>query len=288
MTSAPEPYARPVRRPHSPPVGPHGRAWRALGTAGRTAPRASRAARLDLPFVRSRRRRRSGTHRRRPLVVVRPGLPDRLRRGGRRGGASVPALADTTYDAEDADAAWSALRTRCCPALAGRWPTPRGLAAGRRPGRRRPPGRPAAGLVGPRDGRGRCPPAGGRPVARRPARRRRPSGSRPGAVLGLPTRSDALARRPRATRTSGYARAKVKVAPGDEHVIVDVLSAPIRRSSRSRWTPTAPTTRRTLDGLATLDRLGLLCIEQPLDRETSTAHRAPAVGGSTTPVCLDE
>ena len=109
----------------------------------------------------------------------------------------------------------------------------------------------------------------------------------PGAVLGLPTSADSLVADLDRMGHDGYARAKVKVAPGTEQLFMDALGGrpptaiPVQVDANGAYGPD------TVGGLDALDRLGLLCIEQPLGRDDLAGHRALVVR-LTTPVCLDE
>jgi len=233
-----------------------------------------------------------GPHRARPLVLV----PLRCHTVGTGavvdGWGECAALADTTYDAEDAAGAWSTLERVLVPgliAMAGplgdRMPSPRTVArlATLAPGRPlafaaleaavadahlRATGASLAGLLG----------VGGREVT-------------PGAVVGTAGSPEALVAAVAARAAEGYARVKVKIVPGTEFAAVSALVG---------WAATAtgnvPRLQVDANGaygpddvgrLAELDRFGLLCIEQPFARDDLASHRALAARTST-PVCLDE
>ncbi len=169
--------------------GPGSAAWRGLGSAGGLRLTAAELLRVELPFRRPVVTS-AGTHRRRPLVLVHLVCLDE---DGTvvDGWGECAALADTTYDAEDADAAWATLATDLLPAVVGD-ARRRGslVAVGGLPETADPSGRPLAwsalemavgdawlrwagrslaGLLG----------VGGARVA-------------PGAVLGLPTTTEGL------------------------------------------------------------------------------------------------
>ena len=267
-----------------PPAGPTGAAWRRLGDQGGLRLESARLLQVDLPF------RRPvvtavGVHRHRPLVLVQ--LVCRTDGGTSvEGWGECAALADATYDAEDVDVAFASLRDVLLPALlaaatrTGSLPSVGSLTAD---ARRR--GRPLAWsalemAVGDAHLR-----AAGDPLAA--VLGVTASAVAPGAVLGLPTSADALVADLGRLGDEGYARVKVKVAPGVEQLLVDVLGGgagagiPVQVDANGSYGPA------TLDGLDTLDRLGLLCIEQPLARDDLAGHR-DLVARLTTPVCLDE
>ena len=86
---------------------------------------------------------------------------------------------------------------------------------------------------------------------------------------------------------AGYARVKVKVAPGTESII-DRAVRPlvgsgliVQLDANGAYGP--DTARR----LGVLDDLGLACIEQPLGRDDLEGHRQLAAD-LVTPICLDE
>ena len=109
----------------------------------------------------------------------------------------------------------------------------------------------------------------------------------PGAVLGLPTSADSLVADLDRMGHDGLRTGQGQ--SGARH------GAALH--GRTRWTaPTAIPVQvdangaygpDTVGGLDALDRLGLLCIEQPLGRDDLAGHRGLVVR-LTTPVCLDE
>jgi O-succinylbenzoate synthase len=267
-----------------PPAGPTGEAWRRLGVAEGLRLESARVLQVDLPFHRPVATA-LGVHRHRPLVLVQ--LVCRTDHGSSvEGWGECAALADTTYDAEDADSAFASLRDALLPALV--------VAAGRSgtlssvdslPAHVRRDGRPLAWsalemAVGDAYLR-----AGGRSLAEVLG----VTGAHvvPGAVLGLPTSTAALLADLGRLEDDGYARAKVKVAPGSERLLTDALGGratgamPVQVDANGAYGPA------TVDGLDVLDRLGLLCIEQPLDRDDLAGHRV-LTARLATPICLDE
>ena len=226
-----------------------------------------------------------GVHRHRPLVLVQ--LTCRTDRGSLvEGWGECAALADTTYDAEDVDVAFTALRDALVPAL---------VAAAARCGRLPSVGSLPADV--PRDDRPLAWSALEMAVGDahlRAADRSladvlgvTASDVAPGAVLGLPTSTDSLVADLGRLEDEGYARVKVKIAPGAEQLVVDALAGrsdsaiPVQVDANGAYGPA------TVDGLVALDRLDLLCIEQPLGRDDLAGHRELAAR-LTTPVCLDE
>ena len=267
-----------------PAAGPTGAAWRGLGAGAGSRLESARLVQVDLPFRRPLATAR-GVHRHRPLVLVQ--LVCRTADGPSVAGwGECAALADATYDAEDVDSAFAALRDVLLPAL---------LAAAVRTG-----SVPSVGALPADVARGRWPlawsalemavgdahlRAAGRSLA--DVLGVTASDVVPGAVLGLPTSTDSLVADLDRLQDEGYARAKVKVAPGTEQLFVDALGGRGATALPVQVDANGAYRSGTLDGLYELDRLGLLCIEQPLGRDDLAGHRA-LVARLTTPVCLDE
>jgi o-succinylbenzoate synthase len=265
--------------------------WDALGTGAALALDGAELVRVDLG-LRAPVGTSAGTHRTRPLLFVR--LRCRVPATGRTvdGWGECAALGDTTYDAEDLDDAWDTLGGVLLPGLAGAARSLGGLLvslgglhrlAGLAPGHPlafaaveaavadahlRAAGTSFAGLLG----------VVGAEVA-------------PGAVVGTAASPDAVVAAVAARAADGYARVKVKIAPGAD---VDVVAALVA------WSASAPDPvpglqvdangaygPDDLDRLAALDRFGLLCIEQPFGRDDLASHRALAARIAT-PLCLDE
>ena len=254
-----------------PAAGPTGAAWRGLGAGAGSRLESARLVQVDLPFRRPLATAR-GVHRHRPLVLVQ--LVCRTADGPSVAGwGECAALADATYDAEDVDSAFAALRDVLLPAL---------LAAAVRTG-----SVPSVGALPADVARGRWPlawsalemavgdahlRAAGRSLA--DVLGVTASDVVPGAVLGLPTSTDSLVADLDRLQDEGYARAKVKVAPGTEQLFVDALGGRGATALPVQVDANGAYRSGTLDGLYELDRLGLLCIEQPLGRDDLAGHRA--------------
>jgi len=267
-----------------PPAGPTGAAWRGLGDAGGMQLESVRLLQVDLPFRRPVRTA-VGVHLHRPLVLVQ--LVCRTDQDSLvEGWGECAALGDDAYDVEDVDTAFTSLRDSLAPAL---------LAAAAR-----------TGCLSSVDSLSGDVPRGDRPLAwsalemavgdahLRAAGRSLADvlgvtapGVAPGAVLGLPTSTDSFVADLGRLEAEGYARVKVKVAPGVEQLVVDGLSGrpataiPVQVDANGSYGPA------TVDGLVALDQLGLLCIEQPLGRDDLAGHRKLAAR-LVTPLCLDE
>ena len=109
----------------------------------------------------------------------------------------------------------------------------------------------------------------------------------PGAVLGLPRSVGELGADLVRLHGAGYARVKVKIAPGTESII-DRAVRPlvgsgliVQLDANGAYGPDAA------ERLGVLDDLGLACIEQPLGRDDLEGHRQLAAS-LVTPICLDE
>jgi len=226
-----------------------------------------------------------GTHRLRPLVLV------RLECVGPDGAVVIgwgecAALDDTTYDVEDVAAVLSALCYELLPALVrtaggdGRLPSPGDLE-----GYRRAAGGPmahAALEMAVTDVHLR---AGGRSFAALLG----VEGEviQPGVVLGLPVTAEQLGSDLVHLHNAGYARVKVKIAPGTESIINRAVrplvgsGLIVQLDANGSYGPDAA------ERLGLLDDLGLACIEQPLGRNDLEGHRQLAAD-LVTPICLDE
>ena len=228
-----------------------------------------------------------GEHGRRPVVLV--------RLSGTRGGdpfdgwGECAALADATYDAEDADGAFSTLEHTLGPGLLslaapeGLLPSLDAVASLRAavPGaplayaalemavadiHLRAAGTSFADLMG-------IPPnQGPLPV---------------GAVVGeFGDDVDGLIDRVDGLVAQGYARVKMKIGHGAD---IGPLDA-IRRAHPRLFLQADANqdyTEADIDHLADLDRFGLACLEQPFGRDDLAAH-ARLARRIDTPVCLDE
>jgi len=259
-----------------------GSAWSTLD--GALPLTAAEVIQVELPFL-TPVDTALGTHRRRPLVLVR--LTGRRPDGGTVvGWGECAALADSSYDAEDAERAYATLAQELVPrvlAMAceegtlpsvgrlgciaedGRWPLAFAaleMAVGDAHLRSR--GRSFASLLG----------VGQDPMVT-------------GAVLGVPRSPDQLTADLVRLRTAGYARVKVKIAPGVEEIVGRAVRAvhgdglPVQVDANGSYGVNAA------DRLRVLDDLGLLCVEQPLPRYDLAGHRRLATRIAT-PICLDE
>ena len=272
---------------NDPTAGSLVRAWADIGSGGQATLDAVDLWLVELGF-RQPVETAQGVHRSRPVVVV------RLR--GHDGGLPVEgwgegaALADTTYDREDATLSWATLENSLIPALldlaagdGGRLARPSRLEAVRRAAPTAPLSFAALEMA----------------VADFHLRAERRTLARVlgvedrsvpvGAVLGRIEPLTTLVDRVINLRDQGYSRVKVKIGPGWD---LEPLEA-IRRSSPDRALlalqvdANGAYSARDLDHLAALDRFDLLCLEQPFDRNDLATHRLLA-DRITTPVCLDE
>ena len=226
-----------------------------------------------------------GTHRMRPLVLV------HLQCTGPDGSVvdgwgECAALGDTTYDDEDVAAVWSALTDGLIPGLIsllgsdGKLPTPSDLH-----GNRSQAGRPmayAALEMAVADGHLR---AGGRSFADLIG-----VGGQiiePGAVLGLPTTAEQLGSDLVRLLDSGYARVKIKIAPGLETLIDGAVRPLVGSGIIVQLDANGTYGSDAAERLGILDDLDLACIEQPLGRYDLEGHRQLAAD-LVTPICLDE
>src|SRR5664280_3152227 len=264
-------------------------AWDALGTDTALMLDGAELWWIELPF-RVPVGTSVGVHRSRPLVLVQ--LHCRTHDGMVVDGwGECAALGDTTFDTEDVAGAWATLERLLLPALLarcraeGRLPAVGAIAAlgGVAPGRPlaaaavemavadahlRAAGRSFADLLG----------VGTRAV-------------RPGAVVGTAPSTDELVATVASRAVEGYVRVKVKIAPGSELDTVSTITdwaatahPPVPRFQVDANGAYGPA---DIDRLATLDRFGLVCIEQPFARDDLPSHRRLAARMAT-PICLDE
>jgi O-succinylbenzoate synthase len=240
--------------------------------------------RVDLPFI-DPIGTAVGTHRNRPLVLVR--LRARRPDGTTvEGWGESAALADTTYDQEDAASTYTALVGDMVPTLAeasdrrGALPSVGDLAdlVGDRAGafafstvemavadaHLRAERRSFAGLLG--------------------VEHRRVA---PGAVVGLPGSADELIARFDGLRSAGFVRVKVKVAPGVEAIVARAARSSVGTGLLVQVDANGAYGDDAAERLAELDSAGLVCIEQPLGRYDLEGHRRLAEVLET-PICLDE
>jgi O-succinylbenzoate synthase len=109
----------------------------------------------------------------------------------------------------------------------------------------------------------------------------------PGAVLGLPRSESELLADLESLHDAGYARVKIKIAPGLETVVARAVrplvgsGLVLQLDANGSYGPDAA------ERLGALDDLGLACIEQPLGRDDLEGHRRLAAA-LVTPICLDE
>ena len=202
------------------------------------------------------------------------------------GWGECAALGDTTYDVEDVAGAWSALSHQLLPALVrtaggeGKLPT-----LGDLEGYRGAAGGPlahAALEMAVADAHLR---AEGRPFARLLGVEGRVI--QPGAVLGLPTTAEQLGSDLVRLHDAGYARVKVKTAPGTESIINRAVRPLVGSGLIVQLDANGAYGPDTAERLGMLDDLGLACIEQPLGRDDLEGHRQLAAD-LVTPICLDE
>lgn len=275
------------------PIAAARAAWNALGTGGAVVVDAVEVHLVNLHF-RTPVRTSRGVHRRRPVVLVRViGSDDR---GAVEGWGECAALADTTYDAEDASTAFATLADVLVPALlaeAGGAGTLPGVAAVRA----------SAGALFPRVGGGTATPlavaALEMAVADAHLRAAReplagclavPASTVPvGAVAGRHADVAELVDEVSVLVAAGYPRVKLKIGPGWDVGPTTIVTREfpglvVQVDANESYVATDPAHLAALDEL---DGLGLACIEQPFARDELAAH-ARLVAGLHTPVCLDE
>lgn len=236
-----------------------------------------------------------GSHRRRPVVMVQLIAEGSTGRGV--GWGECAALADTTFDREDAASAFNALTQDLLPRLAEGalpggvvLPGPSDLAQ-----RVQPDGMPLAfaalemavadvhlrssgtsfgELLGVTDG------------ATHGASDASPPSVLVGAVVGVTGSVETLLAQVDQQVEAGFARVKLKIGPGWDIVPV----AAVRRRHPDlilQVDANGSYSRADTAHLVELDRLDLACIEQPLPRHDLDGHVALA-RAMRTPVCLDE
>lgn len=246
---------------------------------------------LDLPF-----RRPVGTavgvHRARPLVLVR--LRCRTPHGPLEAFGECAALADASYDGEDAAGAFAVLAGRLAPDLAARARN----AGGALPA--------AAAGVSDADRRARPLAAAALEAAVADAHLR--AAARPladllgvtgrsvpaGAVVGTHASPATLVDEVASRAAEGYSRVKVKIGPGWDDEPLAALAAwaagpvePGAVAPRLQADANGAYGRADVAHLAGLDAYGLACLEQPLARDDLAGH-ALLSERMATPVCLDE
>ena len=259
-------------------------AWAQIGVGDGVALCAVELWLIELPFLRPVLTAK-GEHRSRPLVLVK--LIAESDHGTVEGWGECAALADTTYDHEDAAHSFDVLNQSMVPALvdqagrAGRrLPRPAGLhdvalAAPDHPlalaalematadTHLRAEGRSLAGVIG----------VEGRSVV-------------VGAVVGRSASADTAVTEVRGLVDQGFTRVKVKVGPGWDIEPLDAVTGAfpdlaVQADANGSYTES------DMDHLGKLDRFGLLCLEQPFDRADLAGH-ARLAELIDTPICLDE
>jgi O-succinylbenzoate synthase len=260
------------------------RAWASIGSESGLTLDAVELWLVDAGFARPVRTAR-GEHRSRPLVLV--------QLHGHAGGSPVQgwgecaALADATYDDEDAPSAVATLERWLVPALmaeaaraGARVPKPSDLAPVRQAG----PGAPlafAALEMAVADAHLR---AEGRSLARVLGVEGRPVPI--GAVIGQFGSAGSLVAEAARLAGEGFTRVKIKIGPGWDFEAMEAVTREIP-TLRVQADANGSYTSSDIGYLTGIDRFGLLCLEQPFDRDDLDSHRRLA-GLMTTPVCLDE
>jgi O-succinylbenzoate synthase len=256
--------------------------WAEVGQSHSVVVRAVELTMVEIPFLTAVSTSR-GVHSHRRLALVRIVAET----GGRiiEGWGECAALSDTTYDGEDAGAAFRALESSLVPQMidqcardGGQLATPTRLGpAGPNSGplayaalemavgdtHLQAEGRSFADLLG----------VAGRSVE-------------PGAVVGLSASIEALVSKVGELADAGFTRVKMKIAPGRDLAPVAAVRAAapamgLQVDANESYGPD------DYDHLAQLDEFGLLCLEQPFDREDLDAH-ARLAARMDTPICLDE
>src|SRR5665213_931772 len=258
--------------------------WSRLGAEGGTVLDGVELIHAELPFI-SPVETAVGTHRHRPVVLVHltAHRPDGT---SVEGWGECAALADTTYDAEDADGAFAWLEASLLPTL---------LRVSERSGALPSVG----GLGGLHDDAGHRLACSAAEMAVADAHLRAADRSLAdqlgvagmrvpaGAVLGLPRSVGQLAADLGRQRAAGFARVKVKVAPGSEAIIDGAVRPLLGSGLLVQLDANGTYGDDAIDRLGPLDDLGLVCIEQPLGRDDFDGHRRLAAALAT-PICLDE
>ena len=269
--------------------------WESLGGGASVMSDAVELRKVELPFLVPVSTAR-GVHRSRPLVLVRVvGRTAGIRATGAaddgapvEGWGECASLADTTFDTEDVGRSWAVLEHDLVPALLDlsarqRSPTAPPLRA--RPCPPRPPRthrwpsphsrwRWPTPISAPKAGPWPdCSGCEGRAVEL-------------GAVVGVADSVDQLLATVAGLVDRGFSRVKLKIGPGWDIVPVAAVTEAfpglrLQVDANGAYGP------QDMDLLAGLDRFGLLCLEQPLDRDDLAGHALLATR-MTTPICLDE
>jgi O-succinylbenzoate synthase len=226
-----------------------------------------------------------GKHRNRPLVWVR--LSGRANGVLFEGWGECAALADTTYDPEDAAGAFIELESSLIPALngvllesGGRLPVPSALPSLREIVKSGPLGF-AALEMAVTDAHLR---AEGRSLAHVLGVEGRDVPI--GVVAGQFGSVDELVREVVRSAERGFARVKLKIGPGWDveplrAIRAELPELPLQVDANGSYG------REEISHLRKLDQFELRCIEQPFDRNDLESHRLLSARIDT-PVCLDE
>jgi o-succinylbenzoate synthase len=266
--------------------------WEGLGGGARVMVDSVELRKVELPFLVPVPTAK-GVHRSRPLVLVRVVG----RTAGNRaavtaddgapveGWGECASLADTTFDAEDVERSWAVLEHALVPALldlSARRGLPRPCELGAV--REAAPDAPLAfaalemavadahlrsehrSLAGLLEVEGRT--------------------VELGAVIGVADSVDRLLTTVAGLVDRGFSRVKLKIGPGWDIVPVAAVTKAfpdlhLQVDANAGYGP------QDSDLLAGLDRFGLLCLEQPFDRDDLSGHARLATR-MTTPICLDE
>jgi o-succinylbenzoate synthase len=265
--------------------------WDALGTAVPLVLEGAELIEVELPFA-APIATAVGTHRSRPLVLVKLRCRRPVDGATVVGWGECAALSDTTYDNEDVAVAWATLESVLLPdlirsarELGGLLPSVGSLRrlAGLAPDR---PLSFAALEVAVADAHLRA--AG---MSLGDLLGVAGAAVRPGAVVGSSTSTEALLAAVGALASQGYVRVKAKIDPDNALATVNALArwAGTQAGQVPRFQVDANGFFRAgqVEQVAALDPFGLVCIEQPFARDDLASHRRLAKMIDT-PVCLDE
>jgi O-succinylbenzoate synthase len=277
------------------------RAWASIGSGRGLALVAVELWMVDAGFVHPVRTAKT-EHRNRPLVLV--------RLHGRAGGSPIEgwgecaALADPTYDDEDASVAFATLEQWLVPALMAASAASAASVGPARPGptvtagagaplprpsdldpvRQAAPGAPlafAALEMAVADAHLR---AEGRSLAGVLGVEGRPVPI--GAVVGQFGSVGSLVDEAVKLADQGFARLKMKIGPGWDFEALEAVTRAVP-SLRLQADANGSYTGSDIGHLTGIDRFRLLCLEQPFGRRDLDSHRRLAER-MTTPICLDE
>ena len=116
-------------------------------------------------------------------------------------------------------------------------------------------------------------------------------GTRPqiatGISIGIQDRPQRLVDIVRRSLAQGYRKAKIKVQPGADVTYLAAVREAVGNEAPLMADANSAYTTADFDHLATLDRFGLMMIEQPLGQDDLVRHAA-LQRRLATPVCLDE